>query len=125
MCVLVSEKNCSSQRESNSEEAARDIPIPRKQPLGVHNGALLSHCRRDNNLSVLSRHTKGTHLEVRVLKLLWDSRGCNRRWEEKVWRYSACVCVFDESLKAECNVFVRRIVYLVISISIIVELVPE
>lgn len=71
-------------------------------------------------------HThKDTHLEVRVLKLLWDSRGCNRRWEEKVWRYSACVCVFDESLKAECNVFVRRIVYLVISISIIVELVPE
>lgn len=36
-----------------------------------------------------------------------------------------CVSVFDESMKSEFDVFVRCIVCLVISISIIVELVPE
>lgn len=85
----------------------KDEIVVRKRPRGISHFSALSlvlytigFCSvivtGDNNLSVLSRYTKGTvphlgglhththtHLEVTILE---NSRGCKGGWEEKIWR---------------------------------------
>ena len=115
LCVCVSEweKKRQQPSENNSEEteATRDIPILRKQPLAVHNGALLSHCRRDNDLSVLSRHTKGTVPHQGALHTHTHTHTHTHIWKWESWSYSGTVEVVKGGGRGRC-VFVCECVCL-------------